>query len=130
MNRNIGSIVVYSLIGLAVFGFISFLITDTLGLLKFLFISLLMGAAIFGLVYFFFLRKRTPNELRKYRKAVKQSKQKYKYQQNKSGMEPGPIRHTVATKRSTRPLKTTKKNPTHLRVIEGNKHKKKNRASL
>ncbi|SFL82664.1 hypothetical protein SAMN04487943_104183 [Gracilibacillus orientalis] len=129
MNRNIGSIVVYALIGLAVFGFISFLITDTLGLLKFLFISLLIGAAMFGLVYFFFLRRRTPNELRKYRKAVKQSKQKYKYQQNNNRMQPSPIKHNVATKKSPRPLKT-RKNHTHLRVIEGNKQKKKNRASL
>ncbi|MGP4042331.1 SA1362 family protein [Gracilibacillus sp. D59] len=129
MNRNIGSIVVYALIGLAVFGFISFLITDTLGLLQYLFISLLIGAAIFGLVYFFFLRRRTPNELRKYRKAVKQSKQKYKYQQKHNRMQPNPIKHNVSAKKTTRPLKT-RKNHTHLRVIEGNKQKKKNRASL
>ncbi|QGH34906.1 hypothetical protein GI584_13035 [Gracilibacillus salitolerans] len=129
MNRNIGSIAVYALIGLAVFGFISFLITDTLGLLKFLFISLVIGAAVFGLVYFFFLRRRTPNELRKYRKAVKQSKQKYKYQQKNNRMQPSPVKHNVVTKKSTRPLKT-RKNHTHLRVIEGNKQKKKNRASL
>ncbi|MDX8046010.1 SA1362 family protein [Gracilibacillus sp. S3-1-1] len=132
MNRSIGSIVVYGLIGLAVFGLVTSLFTDTIGLLKSLFITLLIGAAIFGLVYFFFLRRRTPNELRKYRKAVKQSKQKYKNQQSNNGTNSSTvIRHTTSAKKAvTRPLKPTKRDASHLRVIEGNKHKKKNRASL
>ncbi len=78
MKRNIMSLLVYLLIGLAVIGFITALFTNTVGFLTSIVLSLLIGAAIFGLVYFFILRKRTSNELRKYRKAVKQSKQKYK----------------------------------------------------
>ncbi|UOQ47471.1 hypothetical protein MUN88_15575 [Gracilibacillus caseinilyticus] len=131
MNRKIGSSLVYVLIGLAVVGFATALINDTVGLLSSLLISLLIGAAIFGLVYFFLMRKRSTDELKKYRKAVKQSKQRYKTQQSNFKTKSSALKPNFSTKKAIRPLKSSNRSATHLRVIEGNKQKnKKNRASL
>ncbi|UOQ85987.1 SA1362 family protein [Gracilibacillus salinarum] len=131
MNRKIGSIIVYVLIGLAVVGFATALINDTVGLLSSLLISLLIGAAIFGLVYFFFMRKRSTDELKKYRKAVKQSKQRFKNQQSNFKTKSSALKTSFPSKKAIRPLKSPNRSATHLRVIEGNKQKsKKNRASL
>ncbi|SER16356.1 hypothetical protein SAMN04487944_101460 [Gracilibacillus ureilyticus] len=129
MSRNFMTWLVYGLIGLAVIGFTASLFTDTIGLLKNLFIAVLTGALIFALVYFLFMRKRTTNELKKYRKAVKQSKQKYKTNQHIT-----PISKTTKATKPIQKIKTKhkeRKDIPHLRVIEGNNNKKrKNRASL
>ncbi|SHN12247.1 SA1362 family protein [Gracilibacillus kekensis] len=129
MKQNIMSLLVYLLIGLAVIGVITALFTNTISFITSLLISVLIGAAIFGLIYFFVIRKRTPNDIRKYRKAVKQSKQKYKYNKLKKE-QPRPIKQNITHKKIIRPLKNSRKDAPQLRVIEGNKQKKKNRASL
>ncbi|WP_058307471.1 SA1362 family protein [Gracilibacillus massiliensis] len=129
MKQNIMSLLVYLLIGLAVIGVITALFTNAVGFITSLLLSVLIGATIFGLIYFFILRKRTPNDIRKYRKAVKQSKQKYKYNKHKK-MQPSPIKQNISHKKMNRPLKNSRKDAPQLRVIEGNKQKKKNRASL
>ncbi|WP_163537755.1 SA1362 family protein [Gracilibacillus sp. YIM 98692] len=127
--RKYISWLIYILIGLAVVGFVGNLLTDTLGLLMNLFITACIGAVIFGLFYFFLMRPRSTNELKKYRKAVKQSKQKYKHlshkQNGKQTFKPNMYKKSSA-------LKSSRRNVPHLRVIEGNKEKekKKNRASL
>ncbi len=85
------------------------------------------GAIIYGAVYYFFIRPRTSNDIKKYKKAVKQSKAKYKQDQ--------PSKKTIAkaTKKQA-PLLNKRRNSkaraTHLRVIEGNKQKRKNRATF
>lgn len=90
-----------------------------------------IGAVIYGVVHYFFIRKRTSNELKKYKKAVKQSKIKYKQDDKKA--------YTKASKTSKPSKKQTpfgskkrnlKSRANHLRVIEGNKEKGKNRASF
>ncbi len=126
MGRNKLSVFVYILIGLAVIGIASQLITNTAGFLSSLFYMILFGAAIFAAVYFIFLRKRKPsNDMKKYKQAVKQSKAKYK-QQSHSGNTHG----KPAAKKHIQPLKKKPaRRATHLRVIEGNKSKRKKRAS-
>ncbi|GAE91229.1 hypothetical protein JCM21714_173 [Gracilibacillus boraciitolerans JCM 21714] len=130
MKKTITSALVYFLIGLAILGFVTALITNALGFLTSLLLSLTIGAVIFGLVYFFLIRKRQPNDIRKYRKAVKQSKQKYNYRNNYSKMQPTPIKQNTSHKKINHSLKQNRKNIPQLRVINGNKQKKKNRASL
>lgn len=76
-----------------------------------------IGVAIFA-VFFLFLSKGRDNddEMKKYKQAVKQSKIKYNRTSNKP--------------RQTRPVKIKNKRASHLRVIEGNKSKRKNRATF
>ncbi|WP_077621599.1 SA1362 family protein [Sediminibacillus massiliensis] len=126
MYRNKLSLFVYVLIGLAVLGFATQLFTDTASLLKNLLIMVAIGAIIYGVVHYFFLRKRTSNELKKYKKAVKQSKMKYKEDTTSKKA------FSQATKKSplTKHKKPSKARATHLRVIDGNKQKSKNRATF
>ncbi|MDL4841576.1 SA1362 family protein [Aquibacillus rhizosphaerae] len=127
MIRHKLSLLIYVLIGLAIFGFAFNLLTNTTSLLMNLFIMVAVGALIYGAVYYFFLRKRSSNDLKKYKKAVKQSKMKYKSDRT------GNKTHTQAVKKQ-KPLLNKRKQSnaraTHLRVIEGNKQKRKNRASF
>ncbi|GAB3052119.1 SA1362 family protein [Virgibacillus ainsalahensis] len=121
MGRNKISILVYVLIGLAVIGVVSQLFTNTVDFFKNIFIMLVIGAAIFTLFYFLFLKKRAPsNEMKKYKKAVKQSKAKYKQHE--------PANKPAVNNNKQKPLQTKKKinrRASHLRVIDGNKSKKK-----
>jgi len=82
-----------------------------------------ISAIIFGLIYFFVIRKRDQNdELKKYRKAVKQSKRRQKNQSSQAiGMK---------SRRGTSLAKKKRAHPPHLRVIDGKKSAKKNKLSL
>lgn len=125
MARNKLSILVYIIMGLAVIGIISQLFTNTSSFIANLFFMIGIGVAISAAIYFIFLRKRTPsNDMKKYKQAVKQSKSKYKQQANPNIKSP--------TKKHVQPLQMKKKSTkraSHLRVIEGNKSKRKKRAS-
>jgi len=121
---------IYAIVGLGIIGFGYKLFTDTTSL----FTELLIGAAfavlIVGAVYFFLSRRNGGNsdEMKRYRQAVRQSKKKYGQTQSSkisSKMKPSTIKSKVTTKQ-----KHMKKDSPQLRVIEGNKSKKKNRASL
>lgn len=126
MSRNRKfTIFVYLIIGFAAIGLISQLLGNTVNFLSNLLIMLGIGVAIFGLLYFFVLRKRTPSntdEMKKYRQAVKQSKTKY----NK---RPSTATAASPAKTTNIPKKRRNKRASHLRVIEGNKPKGKDRAS-
>ncbi|ENH97447.1 hypothetical protein J416_05523 [Gracilibacillus halophilus YIM-C55.5] len=118
----------YILIGLAIVGFTVSMFNNPGILIKNLLISLLIGAVIFGLIYYFFIYRRmtSNNELKKYRQAVKQSKQKYgKRPKANPVSKPSNIRKKPSIKN-----KPSRKHAPHLRVIDGNKQKKKDRASL
>ncbi|WP_164668638.1 SA1362 family protein [Virgibacillus doumboii] len=125
MLRNKFSVVVYTIIGLAVIGVIAQLFTNTASFLGNIMMMLGFGVAVFAVIYFIFLRKRAPsNDSKKYKQAVKQSKAKYKNHTS--------IPSNSSAKR-TQPLQMKKKlnkRASHLRVIDGNKSKRKNRASL
>lgn len=114
----------YVVIALAVVGLISALIVDTAGLITSIFTSLLIGALLFGAIYLFFIKRKRSDELTKYRKAVKQSKRKYNTNTKKTSMP------TSLNMSSMKLSNSNRKDAPHLRVIEGNKGKKKNRASL
>ncbi|WP_010530962.1 UbiA family prenyltransferase [Lentibacillus jeotgali] len=125
MGNNKGTLVVYLVIGLAIIGVVTQLFTNTASFLTSIFTMLGFGIAIFAVMYFVFFKKRTPsNDNKKYKKAVKQSKAKYSSQQNKP---------KTPSKRPQQPFslkKKSNKRPSHLRVIDGNKSKRKNRASF
>src|SRR5699024_320871 len=124
MGNHKSALLVYVIIGLAVIGVVTQLFTNTASFLTSIFTMLGFGIAIFAVMYFVFFKKRTPsNETKKYKQAVKQSKVKYSSQQNKP---------KYPSKRS-QPFslkKKSNKRPSHLRVIDGNKSKRKNRASF
>ena len=123
MARGKFPIIIYLIIGFAVVGLISQLFGNTVNFLSNIVMMVVFGAAIFGLIYFFVLRKRGPsnnNEMKKYKQAVKQSKTKYKQ----------PKQPTTSTKGVIPQKKRRNKRASHLRVIEGNKEKRKDRASF
>ncbi|MRH43152.1 hypothetical protein GH741_10720 [Aquibacillus halophilus] len=127
MFRHKLSPFIYLLIGLAVLGFGTQLFNNTASLLINLLLMVAIGAVIFGIIYYFVLRKRTSNDIKKYKRAVKQSKMKYKKEQ------PGKQTVTQAVKKNSALInkrKDSKNRPSHLRVIDGNKQKRKNRASF
>lgn len=122
--RNKLSVGVYIIIGLAVIGLISQLFTNTANFLTQIFIMIGVGVAIFAAIYFLFLRNSNSNnadDMKKYRQAVKQSKRKY----TKKNAP------TVNKGQHSRPgAKKVHRQVSHLRVIEGNKSKRKNRANF
>lgn len=90
--------------------------------------SILIGLIIFGIIYFVFIKNKAPsNDMKKYKKAVRQSKAKYKKDNS----------HLTKSTKITNQKKTnlikknrTKRSAAHLKVIDGNKTKRKDRASL
>lgn len=117
MSRKVVTILIYSVIGLAILGVTTQLLTNTINFFTSLLIMIGIGAAVFAAIYFLFIKQRTPTEMKKYRQAVKQSKMKYK-NTSKGASRFTPKSKSVKTKK-------LRKRPTHLRVIEGNKSKKK-----
>lgn len=124
MRKRNFSFVVYTIIGLAIIGMIAQLITNPTSLFRHLLTILVIGLIIFGVAFFVFSKLTQSNEMKKYNQAVKQSKSKYPYQYH----GPRPI-HTINHK-TVKKNKKSKPRPTHLRVIEGNKSKRKNRATF
>ncbi|MGP4074380.1 SA1362 family protein [Halobacillus sp. K22] len=131
--RNWMTPIIYTLVALAVF-FVGYqLLTDTSSFLSSIAMMIGIAAVVYGAIYFFFLRNRgisggrSSNEMKKYKQAVKQSKQKYK--------QPAPVVKKSQAARTVKPTTIHKKNKRRgsgpqLRVIEGNKNKDKNRASF
>lgn len=133
--RNRMTAVIYILMVLALF-YVGFqLINNTTSFLSSIIMMIGIAVLVYGAIYFLFLRNRgfggssgNQNEMKKYKQAVKQSKQKYK--------NPAPVVKKspiskVSTKSAAAPKKHRKRsNAPHLKVIEGNKNKDKNRASF
>jgi len=114
----------YAVVGLAVIGLLSQLFTNPLSLIKNIFIMLGVALAFFAVLYFITQRKQThSDDMKKYKQAVKQSKSKY----NRG--TPGPERKVIRSSQQQVNSKHSKRAP-HLRVIDGNKPKRKNRANL
>lgn len=122
MRRNKVSIVVYVIIALAVIGFFSKLFTSPATFITNIFIMLGVSLLIMSAFYFIFLKKRSDsNEMKKYKRAVKQSQLKYKQnnQHNKGNSH-----------QSIKAKKKSAKRAHHLRVIDGNKTKRRDRATF
>ncbi|API90517.1 hypothetical protein J32TS6_02190 [Virgibacillus pantothenticus] len=125
MKRKSISIPVYMIIGLAVIGLTTQLFTNTVSFINSMLISIGVGVVLFTIIYFLFIRKKnSSNEMKKYKQAVKQSKAKYHHQK--------PVHKATAAKEqpSNALRKKRNKRAAHLRVIDGNKHKRKDRASF
>lgn len=119
MVRNKFTTFVYIIIGLAIIGLFSQLFTNTANFFMNIFITLGIAAIIFAICYFFLFRNRTSSsDMKKYKQAVKQSKIKHKANTPQ-----------VNTQQATVKKRFSKKRPNHLRVIDGNKSKRKKRAS-
>lgn len=131
--RNWMTPIIYTLIALAVFAVGFQLITNTAGFLGQMIMMIGIAVLVYGAIYFLFLRNRSfgggkGNEMKKYKQAVKQSKQKYK--QSTPTIKKSPLAK-VTQKTQPNPKRNRKRmNAPHLRVIEGNKNKDKNRASF
>ncbi|MGY3714213.1 SA1362 family protein [Sutcliffiella cohnii] len=127
MKSRTKTIILWTILSLAIIYLISELFTNTRGLLTQLLI--IVGAAtVFYLVFRHFIAGRIGGGANgsKYKKAVKQSKKKY---QAKPAPSTFNMKNRAAVK--SKPQKATKpkrKTATHLTVIEGKKGKKKNRA--
>jgi len=123
MARNKFSTFVYILIGFAIIGLITQLTGNTIGFLTNIIIMAVITAAIFGIIYLVFMKKgnsSSNDEMKKYKKAVKQSKAKYNQTQG----------YTVMNHKQGSPQKKKRnRRASHLRVIEGNKEKRKDRAT-
>lgn len=125
MFRNKFSVFVYVILALAGIGLLAQLFTNTANFLSNIMIMLGIGVAVFAVFYVFFLRKRaSSNDMKKYKSAVKQSKSKYASKTYSGISSDTKKKQSVQTKR-----KINKRAP-HLRVIDGNKHKRKNRATF
>ncbi|MBN9653653.1 hypothetical protein J0K78_05175 [Halobacillus sp. GSS1] len=134
--RNWMTPVIYTLIGLAIFFVGVQLFTNTTSFLTSIVMMIGIAVLIYGAIYFFFLRKRgiggaaggNRNEMKKYKQAVKQSKQKYK--QPTPAIKKSPVAK-AQTKASALGRKNRKRSSgPQLRVIEGSKSKGKNRATF
>lgn len=125
MARKIFPALIFSIIGLAVIGLVSQLFTNTVSFFTNIFVMLGIGIVLFAVFYVVFIRKRAPsNDMKKYKNAVKQSKAKYK--------ETSSSNHTAISNKkhsATQKKKWSKRAP-HLRVIDGNKSKGKDRATF
>lgn len=124
MKRKSISIPMYMIIGLALIGLTTQLFTNTISFINSMLISIGVGVILFTVIYFLFIRKKNAsNEMKKYKQAVKQSKAKYH--------QKPVLKATTGREQPTNALrKKRNKRAAHLRVIDGNKHKRKDRASF
>ncbi|WP_082233864.1 SA1362 family protein [Halobacillus massiliensis] len=134
MSRNWMTPLIYTLMTLALFYIGLQLFTNTSSFLSSIIMMIGMAVLIYGALYFFILRHRTggrggsrSNEMKKYKQAVKQSKQKYKSPSIKPAKaQPSPAKPSVMKNKKQR-----RKSTANLRVIEGQKNnKRKDRASF
>ncbi|SNZ10760.1 hypothetical protein SAMN05421503_1850 [Terribacillus aidingensis] len=134
MRKSGSSIIVFVLVGFAVIGIGMQLVTNPAAFFQNVLVWV-GGAVLFGaLLYFILTRLRgrstgggSSSDMQKYKQAVKQSKQKYKQPKaapaKKTTKSAASITKASAA-RKKRSIKDRSRAP-QLRVIEGNKHKRK-----
>ncbi|SDX69528.1 SA1362 family protein [Salimicrobium album] len=116
--------VMYVFIGFAVFYIVNQLLTNTGSFLASILTMVVVAAIIYGVIYFFFIRRRpggvrgNTDEMKKYKQAVKQSKQKY----GTSSSEP-----VKSSRPSGKQTRKRRSNAPHLKVINGSKGKNKDK---
>ena len=128
MGRNKWSILFYVIIAFGIIGLFSQLFTQPGRFLISILTSIIIGLAIFALIYFVFMKNKAPsNDMKKYKKAVRQSKAKYKNE------KPSYTSNTKMINQKKPDLikrNRSKRSASHLKVIDGNKAKRKDRASF
>ncbi|GGI11290.1 SA1362 family protein [Gottfriedia solisilvae] len=130
MNQKVYTSIFYGMIALALFGLIAELINNPAKLLqRILFIGLIL------LVLYFIYRVFTSSNSQRsqqdsYRKAAKQTVKKYNTQKTSSVKKSFNKSKPTSRKSTSSPLlRKRNKDSSHLTVIEGEKGKKKDRAS-
>jgi len=130
VNQKVYTSIFYGMIALALFGLIAELINDPAKLLqRILFIGLIL------LVLYFIYRVFTSSSSQRsqqdsYRKAAKQTVKKYNTQKTSSVKKSFNKSKPTSRKSTSSPLlRKRNKDSSHLTVIEGEKGKKKDRAS-
>ncbi|SEO30720.1 hypothetical protein SAMN04488134_10636 [Amphibacillus marinus] len=120
--KGLRTVLVYTVILFATIGFFYQLFFQTTSLFNNILILAGIGAFVYLLVYLFKPQQRMTDELKKYRRAAKMTNRRFAQTQKKK---------KNSTQRKVTPIaKKRASNPPHLRVIEGKKANKKDRASL
>lgn len=126
MNRS-KLYVFYGIVALASLGLLSQLITNTAGFLKMLLFTVVIIAIAYFVITRFVMGASNHTQQRAFRKAVQQSKKKYK---DKSPQQKQNVTNLHSVK-AAKKVRTRKKSDIQLTVIEGKKmSKKKKRASF
>lgn len=99
---NSKKVLFYSLIGLAVLGFISFLLKNPFALFRSILTLIIFVSIVIFIITMFLKSQNNSTEMKKYKQAVKQSRKRYEYKKED---------------------KQKRKRPSYLRVIDGNKDK-------
>ncbi|OAH55996.1 MULTISPECIES: SA1362 family protein [Bacillaceae] len=122
---SIRTVVTSIIVALAAIGLVSMMITSPGQLLQQLMFAI-VSVAIVIFLFRLFMRKRMGGntEQRAYSKAVKQSKKKHHIPKTKYAP---PRASSLSAKMTKKPIR--RKNPSHLTLIEGNKGKRRTRAS-
>lgn len=124
MVRNRLSYLSYGIIGLGILGLGVQLFRNPFSIFKSIFFAILVGGIIFACIYFLInLQRNSSGDMKKYRQAVKQSKIKYTQYDRQSHR----FHHKRPKLSGRKPLN---KKASHLRVIEGNRSKRKNRLTF
>lgn len=123
MNNRTSMYIVTGLIVLSIFGIVSRLISDPVGVIKTLAVVALVGAVIYFLVSRFSGTSSGKQQQRAFLKAAKRSKKRFQAKETSSSSKRSKIRSLASARNK-------KKDASHLTVIDGKKGKKKNRASF
>lgn len=124
VSRNIGTIVISVIVGLAVVGLVSSLLKNPGSFLLSILITVVIATILFFILRAVLRNKNEGNsdQMKKYRKAVKQSKNKYQAKDTK--MKQKQAAKVSKSSAKTKPKKKrhfTSRKRSHLRVIEGKK---------
>ncbi|MCP8616833.1 SA1362 family protein [Salirhabdus salicampi] len=114
----------YILFGLALIGLFSQLFFNTASFFKYILMSAGFIAIIFAVFYFVMRSRNSATYDHRYKKAVKQSQRKY----GKSGRNASSF--NLPKKLQNSKKAKANRQATHLKVIDGKKDKKRNRASF
>jgi uncharacterized membrane protein YgaE (UPF0421/DUF939 family) len=123
MFRRVNPLI-YVIIAFAIVGLVTSFVTNTVEFFKALLMTIGFVVLFTGIIYLIRSRSNTNEFSRKYKKAVKQSKRKY-------GSSNDTKQYAMAVRTQRKWADSTRqkrRDVPHLRVIEGKKDKKKNRA--
>ncbi|KGX88855.1 SA1362 family protein [Pontibacillus litoralis] len=135
MFQKVAKPLFFTIIGLAIVGIAYELMTNAGAFFTQMLITIGIAVVIISILYFIMNKFvfNQSNDMKHYRKAVRQSKMKYgktKSSSIKNKTKPTTFKNKTSVKSEKLTKNRPRKKPSHLRVIEGNKNKKKDRASL
>ncbi|WJE51667.1 SA1362 family protein [Bacillus cereus] len=131
-GRSFTFALVMLIIGLAIFGLVSSAITNPYGMVKNIAIMLLVVGVFYLLYKMFTSSSGSANSQNSYKRAAKQSNQKYG-KQNVAPLSNSLLKRNASDdkgKKGNSSVLKRKRKQSHLTVIEGKKNKKKDRASF